>query len=388
MRSYVNETVKNIPYSGIRKFFDVANEIEGAISLGVGEPDFLTPWNIRAEAIKTIEKRRTAYTSNAGLPELRREISNYINNMIGVEYAPMEQVLVTVGASEAIDLFLRTVLNSGDEVLVVEPSYVSYTPCVLMAGGVPVIVNTKNENDFKVTKEDIENKITKKTKAIIISYPNNPTGAIMSYDELKEISELFIKHDILVISDEIYGELTYSDTPHASIAQVPNMYERTIIINGFSKAFSMTGWRLGYACGPKEVIAAMTKIHQYVIMCASTIAQYSGVEALKNNLDKVEEMKEEYNNRRRFMLKGFERIGLPCFEAKGAFYLFPSIKHTGLTSEEFCTRLLTEEKLAVVPGDAFGACGADHIRCSYAYSVDNLREALKRLESFLNKINV
>lgn len=386
MSQYLNKAVQSIPYSGIRKFFDVANEMEGAISLGVGEPDFYTPWTIRSEAIKTIEKRRTAYTSNAGLPELRYEISNYIKNMIDIEYSPENQVIVTVGASEAIDLFLRAVLDPGDEVLVVEPSYVSYTPCVILAGGVPVIVNTKNENDFKVTIEDLEDKITDKTKAAIISFPNNPTGAIMTYDELKAISELFIKHDILVISDEIYGELTYSDTTHASIAQVPNMLERTIIINGFSKAFSMTGWRLGYALGPKEIIGAMTKIHQYVIMCAGTIAQYSGVEALRNNLDKVEEMKEEYNYRRRFMLKGFEKIGLPCFKAEGAFYLFPSIKDTGLTSEEFCNRLLQEEKLAVVPGNAFGQCGESHIRCSYAYSLDNLREALVRMENFLKNI--
>lgn len=386
MSQYINETVQNIPYSGIRKFFDVANEIEGAISLGVGEPDFLTPWTVRAEAIKTLEKRRTAYTSNAGLPELRKEISKYIKNMINLEYSPIDQILVTVGASEAIDIFLRAVLDRGDEVLVIEPCYVSYTPCVLMAGGVPVVVNTKSENDFKVTRDDIESKITSKTKVAILSYPNNPTGAIMSYDELKNIADLFIKHDILVISDEIYSELTYSSEKHASIAQVPNMVERTLVINGFSKAFSMTGWRLGYALGPKEIIAAMTKIHQYVIMCASTIAQYSGVEALRNNLDKVEEMKEEYDNRRRFMLKGFEKIGLPCFTAKGAFYLFPSIKHTGLSSEEFCTRLLKEEKLAVVPGNAFGECGEGHIRCSYAYSVKNLGEALIRMEKFLKKI--
>lgn len=386
MSHYVNKLIQDIPYSGIRRFFDVANEIEGAISLGVGEPDFLTPWTVRAEAIKTLEKRRTAYTSNAGLPELRKEISKYIKNSIGVEYSPINEVLVTVGASEAIDLCLRAVLDRGDEVLVVEPCYVSYTPCVLMAGGIPVIVNTKSENDFKVTKKDIESKITSKTKVILLSYPNNPTGATMSYDELKEISDLFIKHDILVISDEIYGELTYSDEKHASITQVPNMRERTILINGFSKAFSMTGWRLGYTLGPTEIIAAMTKIHQYVIMCASTVAQYSGIEALRNNLDKVEEMKNEYDNRRRFMLKGFEKIGLPCFSAKGAFYLFPSIKHTGLTSEEFCTRLLKEEKLAVIPGNAFGQSGEGHIRCSYAYSVENLREAIIRMEKFLKKL--
>ncbi|MFV0504030.1 MAG: aminotransferase class I/II-fold pyridoxal phosphate-dependent enzyme [Lachnospirales bacterium] len=383
--SYVNEKVRNIPYSEIRKFFDVAKSMEGVVSLGVGEPDFYTPWSIRQEAIKTLEKRRTAYTSNAGLLEFRYEIAKYLHNTIGVKYSHENEVMVTVGASEAIDVAFRTILDQGDEVLVVEPSYVSYRPCVILAGGVPVVIATKNENNFKLTAEEIKENITRKTKAIIISYPNNPTGAIMTKEDLEGIRDIIIEKDLVVISDEIYSELTYGKN-HVSISSLDGMRERTIVINGFSKAFSMTGWRLGYAAGPSDIISNMVKVHQYVIMCASTVAQYAGREALIGCMDKVYDMREEYNMRRRLMLKGFERMGLPCFEPEGAFYLFPSIKGLNMTSEEFCTELLTKEKLAIVPGNAFGDCGEGHIRCSYAYSIDNLREALVRLERFVNNL--
>ena len=384
MKNYIAETIKNLPYSGIRKFFDVAAEMKDVVSLGVGEPDFATPWNIREEAVFSLERRRTTYTSNAGLLELREEIGKYMLSNYDLKYNPGSQVLVTVGASEGIDIAMRALINPGDEILVVEPCFVSYTPCVVMAGGAAVTVPTTSENNFRVRASDIKAKITNKTKAIIMSYPNNPTGAILERENLEEIAELLRGLDIIVISDEIYSELTYGDNPHISIASMPGMYEKTIVLNGFSKAFAMTGWRLGYACGPEDIIAAMTKIHQYIIMCAPTTAQYGGIEALKNGKDSVEAMKKEYNARRRFMLGELKKISVDCFEALGAFYLFPSVKKFGMTSDEFCARLLYEQKLAVVPGTAFGECGEGYIRCSYAYSIDNIKEALSRLDKFIS----
>lgn len=383
--SLVAKHIDEIPYSGIRRFFDLANEVEGVISLGVGEPDFTTPWNCRDKAIYMIENGKTTYTSNAGLLELRKQISKYMKNSMNIKYSPENEILVTVGASESIDLALRSVICSGDEVLVVEPSFVSYKPCVLMCGGIPVVISTKAENDFKLKANEILEKITNKTKAIIISYPNNPTGAIMKKDELEEIANVLRDKNILIISDEIYSELTYSKEKHISIAEFDGMRKKTVVINGFSKAFAMTGWRLGFACGPSDIIGAMTKIHQYIIMCASTISQYAGIEALKNSLQNVENMKNEYNMRRRFMLNGFNEMGAKCFEALGAFYLFPSIKHTGLTSEQFCEKLLFEQKVAVVPGTAFGESGEGFIRCSYAYSIDEIKEALLRIRNFMKQ---
>lgn len=384
-KSYVTEKINNIPYSGIRKFFDIASEMENVISLGVGEPDFETPWTVRERAIYTLEKCRTVYTSNAGLLELREEISKYLKEKINVNYNCKNQVLVTVGASEGIDIALRAIINNGDEVLLPEPCFVSYKPCISMAGGVPVTIATKAENNFKVTPEDILNKITNKTKAIILSYPNNPTGAIMDKNDLEKISDILIENDIIVISDEIYSELTYGDNKHFSIASLDNMAERTIVLNGFSKAYAMTGWRLGYAAGPQEIIAAMTKIHQYIVMCAPTISQYSGIEAIRNCSENVQKMREEYDARRRVMIKGFRDMGLECFDALGAFYLFPCIKNTGFTSDEFCEKLLMEQKVAVVPGTAFGECGEGFIRCSYAYSISDINKALEYIYKFVQK---
>lgn len=383
MNSFVAKTVRDLPYSGIRKFFDVASEMEDVVSLGVGEPDFITPWHIREEAIFSLERRRTMYTSNAGMPELRNEISRYMSAQFGLNYHPGTQVLVTVGASEGIDVALRAIVNPGDEVLVVEPCFVSYQPCVTMAGGVPVSVPTHAGNGFRVTADDIESRITPKTKAVMLCYPNNPTGAILEREGLEGIAELLRERDIVVISDEIYAELTYGDISHTSIASLPGMYEKTIVLNGFSKAFAMTGWRLGFACGPDELIAAMTKIHQYIIMCAPTTAQYGGIEALRNGAASVVAMRKEYDARRRYLLDALRQMGIDCFEARGAFYLFPSISRFGLTSEEFCGKLLQEQRLAVVPGTAFGNCGEGHIRCSYAYSIDNIKKALSRLREFV-----
>ena len=383
MKSLVNQTIRDLPTSGIRKFFDIAAEMKGVISLGVGEPDFVTPWRIREEAIFSLEQRRTVYTANAGLPELREEISRYMSSRFGLQYSPDKQVLVTVGASEGIDLAIRAVVEPGDEVLVVEPCFVSYKPCVVMAGGVPVSVPTSAANGFRVTAAEIEEKITPKTKAIMLSYPNNPTGAVLDPAEVASLAALLRQHDIAVISDEIYAELTYGDTPHTSIASLPGMYEKTIVLNGFSKAFSMTGWRLGYACGCEEIIAAMNKIHQYIIMCAPTTAQYGGLEALRNGAQSVGQMRKEYDARRRYMLDELHGMGLDCAEARGAFYLFPSIQKFGMPAEEFCGRLLQEQRLAVVPGTAFGACGEGHFRCAYAYSIDNIKEALDRLRKFI-----
>ncbi|MCL2351886.1 MAG: aminotransferase class I/II-fold pyridoxal phosphate-dependent enzyme [Firmicutes bacterium] len=391
-KGFVAQKIADLPFSGIRRFYDIADEIEGAISLGVGEPDFLTPWNIREEAIFRLERGGTSYTSNAGLPELRREIAAYIRKF-GTEYDPKTQVLVTIGASEAIDVALRAVTEPGDEILIVEPCYVSYKACIIMAGGVPVVISPKPENDFRLLPEEITAKLTPRTKALIMGYPNNPTGAVMERADLERIAEVLREQDILVISDEIYAELTYGpvgreglgDAEHASIAALPGMYGKTLVINGFSKAFAMTGWRLGYACGPAELISAMTKIHQYVLMCASRNSQYAGLEALRNSHKSVAAMRREYDARRRVLLDGFREIGLPCFEPRGAFYTFPSIQKTGLSSEEFCEKLLMSQKLAVVPGNAFGEAGEGFVRCSYAYSVESLKEALRRLKAFLRE---
>ena len=386
MKSFVADKIKELPYSGIRKFFDVASEMKDVVSLGVGEPDFVTPWHIREEAIFSLEQRHTMYTSNAGMPELRNEISRYMSGQYGLQYDPGTQVLVTVGASEGIDVALRAVINPGDEVLVVEPCFVSYKPCVLMAGGVPVSISTTAENGFRVTAGDIESQITQKTKAIIISYPNNPTGAVMENEDLEAIAVLLRKHDIVVISDEIYAELTYGDIHHTSIASLPEMYDKTIVLNGFSKAFAMTGWRLGYVCASEELIAAMTKIHQYIIMCAPTVAQYGGIEALRKGRAGVLAMKKEYDARRRFMLGELQNMGIDCFEAKGAFYLFPDIRKFGIKSDEFCAKLLREQRLATIPGTAFGESGEGHIRCSYAYSIESIKEALLKLEKFIKTL--
>lgn len=384
--SLVANHIKNIPYSGIRKFFDIASEVEGVISLGVGEPDFNTPWACTEKAIYMLEQGKTTYTSNTGLLELRKEISKYIKNTINLEYCPKSEILVTVGASEGIDLALRAVVCPKDEVLVVEPCFVSYKPCITMCGGVPVVVNTKQENNFKVTPEDILEKLTDKTKAIILSYPNNPTGAIMEKEDLKKIADILKDKNILIISDEIYSELTYEGKKHVSIAELDGMAEKTVVLNGFSKSFAMTGWRLGFALGPKDIIASMTKIHQYIIMCAPTMSQYAGLEALTSCIENVDKMRKEYNMRRKFMLNGFREMGLECFEALGAFYLFPSIKSTGLMSDEFCSRLVYEKKVAVVPGTAFGQCGEGFVRCSYAYSIEEIKEALSRISSFLKDL--
>jgi len=386
MKCFVSQQIKDLPLSGIRRFFDVAAEMKGVVSLGVGEPDFPTPWHIREEAVYSIERRHTMYTSNAGMPELRREISRYMSSRYGLEYSPHTQALVTVGASEGIDVSLRAITDPGDEVLVVEPCFVSYKPCVSMAGGTPVPVPTSAASGFRVTAGDIEPLITDKTKAIMISYPNNPTGAILELGDLEKIAELVVEHDLLVISDEVYAELTYGGIEHTSIASLPGMLERTIVLNGFSKAFAMTGWRLGYACGPEEIIAAMTKVHQYVVMCAPTTAQHAGIEALRNGIPGVLSMKKEYDRRRVFMLDELRRLGIECFEARGAFYLFPSIGQFGLSSEDFCGRLLREQKLAMVPGTAFGECGEGFVRCSYAYSIDDIKEALARLAGFLKSM--
>lgn len=386
-KQYIAKSIEKMPTSGIRKFFDVVSTMEGVISLGVGEPDFETPWHVREEAITSIEKGKTAYTSNQGMIPLREAIADYLYEKYDIKYDAEKEVLITVGASEGIDLALRAICEIGDEVLVVEPSYVSYKPCVVMAGGVPVPLTTKEENDFRLTVSDIEEKITDKTKAIILPYPNNPTGAIMEKKDLEAISDIIIKNDLVVISDEIYGELTYG-RKHVSIASLPGMHERTIVLNGFSKAFAMTGWRLGYAAAPKPFIKQMTKIHQYIIMCAPTMSQYAGLEALtsEEREEDIYIMREAYDERRRVMVDGFRNMGLSCFEPMGAFYVFPCIKSTGLTSEEFCERLLYEENVAVVPGTAFGECGEGFIRCSYAYSIESIKGALERIEKFVKRI--
>lgn len=385
MRNFLSDKVVQIQPSGIRKFFDIVSEMKDAISLGVGEPDFDTPWHIREEGIYSLERGRTFYTSNAGLKELKIEICNYLQRKIGLSYNHNKDVVVTVGGSEAIDIALRAVLNPGDEVLIPQPSYVSYLPCTILADGVPVVIELKAENQFKLTKQELLDAITEKTKVLILPFPNNPTGAIMTGEELEEIRTVLIEKDILVISDEIYSELTY-EGDHVSIASLPGMKERTIVINGFSKSYAMTGWRLGYAAGPSNIIEQMIKIHQFAIMCAPTTSQYAAISALKNGDKDVEHMREAYNQRRRYLIHEFERLGFECFEPNGAFYVFPSIKKFGMSSEEFATRLLEEEKVAIVPGTAFGECGEGFLRVSYAYSLEDLKEALARIESFVQKL--
>lgn len=385
MRNPLSKQITEIQPSGIRKFFDVVNEMKDAISLGVGEPDFDTPWRIREEGIYSLEKGRTFYTSNAGLQELKEEICKYLQRKIHVTYDPKHETLVTVGGSEAIDIGLRAMLDPGDEVLIPQPSYVSYLPCTILAGGVPVVIPLKNENEFKLTKEELEAAITPKTKLLVLPFPNNPTGAIMTKEELEPIAEVVKEHDLYVMSDEIYSELTYKEK-HCSIASLPGMRERTLVINGFSKGFAMTGWRLGYVCGPQIILEQMLKIHQYAIMCAPTNSQYAAVEALRNCEDEVDKMREAYNQRRRYLMSEFKRMGIECFEPYGAFYIFPSIKEFGMSSEEFATRFLEEEKVAVVPGTAFGDCGEGFLRISYAYSLEDLKVALGRLEDFIRRL--
>lgn len=385
MRNPLSDQVVALKPSGIRKFFDIVSEMKDAISLGVGEPDFDTPWHIRDEGIYALERGRTFYTSNAGLKELRQEVCNYLKRKQGIEYAWDKEVVITVGGSEAIDIGLRAMINPGDEVIIPQPSYVSYEPCAILAGAKPVILNLKAENEFRLTAGELEEAITDKTKVLILPYPNNPTGAIMEQKDLEAIAQVIIKHDIFVMSDEIYSELTYKDR-HVSIASLPGMRERTILINGFSKAYAMTGWRLGYACGPHAIIQQMTKIHQFAIMCAPTTSQYAAVEALKNGDADVEEMKLSYNQRRRFLLNAFEEMGLECFEPFGAFYVFPCIKEFGMTSDEFANAFLEAEKVAAVPGTAFGDSGEGFLRISYAYSLDTLREAMTRLSRFIGKL--
>ena len=378
----LSKTVVDIKPSGIRKFFDIANTMDDVISLGVGEPDFRTPYKIRAYGIRSLDKGYTRYTANSGMSDLLSEISRYVDRKYNVSYNPCNEILVTVGGSEAIDASIRALVNPGDEVIIPSPSYVCYEPITRLAGGVPVIINTKAENDFKLTAEELKSKITDKTKALILPYPSNPTGAVMERDDLIKIAEVLRDTNIMVISDEIYAELTFG-IKHTSIASIPEMKERTILVNGFSKAFSMTGWRLGYACGPKEVIKQITKVHQFAIMCAPTTSQYAAIEALRNCDDEVEAMREEYDTRRKIIVNGFNKIGLECREPKGAFYAFPSIKSTGLSSDEFCERLLYSKRVALVPGTAFGESGEGFVRASYCYSTEHIKTALSRIEEFL-----
>lgn len=385
MRNPLAKKVVEIEPSGIRKFFDVVNEMKDAISLGVGEPDFDTPWRIREEGIYSLEKGRTFYTSNSGLKELKEEICNYIQRKTSVVYDPKSEVVVTVGGSEGIDIAMRAMLDPGDEVLIPQPSYVSYLPCAVLAGGVPVVIPLQNKNEFKLTREELEAAITPRTKILVLPFPNNPTGSIMTREDLEPIAEVVKEHDLFVISDEIYSELSYQGE-HVSIAEFPGLRERTIMINGFSKGFAMTGWRLGYACGPAEIIEQMIKIHQFAIMCAPTNSQYAAIEGLRNCQPEVDEMREAYNQRRRFLMHEFRRIGLKCFEPYGAFYVFPDVSEFGMTSEEFATRFLEEERVAVVPGTAFGASGEGFIRISYAYSLEDLKVALGRLEKFIERL--
>ena len=385
MRNPLADKVADIPFSGIRKFFDIVSEMPDAISLGVGEPDFDTPWHIRDEGIYSLEKGRTFYTSNAGLKELKMEVANYLKRRQGLEYDYNKEILITVGGSEAIDIGMRVMLNPGEEVLVPQPSYVSYEPCVRLAGGVPVIINLKEENEFRLTAQELLDAITDKTKILVLPFPNNPTGAILEEKDLQEIAKVCVDKDIFVMADEIYAELTYKEK-HISIAQMPGMQERTILINGFSKAYAMTGWRLGYACGPADIIEQMLKVHQYAIMCAPTTSQYAAVEALKNGDEDVREMREAYNQRRRYLVHAFREMGLECIEPFGAFYIFPSIQEFGMSSDEFATRLLMEEKVAVVPGTAFGACGEGFLRISYAYSLENLKVAIGRIRNFIERL--
>ena len=385
MRNPLSQKVMSIKPSGIRKFFDIANEMDDVVSLGVGEPDFDTPWHIRDEGIYSLEKGRTFYTSNSGLKELREEISRYLKRRCDLTYDPVQEILVTVGGSEGIDIALRAMLDPGDEVLIPQPCYVSYLPCVTLADGVPVTIELKEENQFRLTKEELLEKITDKTKVLVLPFPNNPTGAVLRREDLEAIAEVVIEHDLFVLSDEIYSELTYGEE-HVSIASIPGMWERTLTINGFSKSFAMTGWRLGYICGPQTIVEQMTKIHQFAIMCAPTTSQYAAVQALRNGDADVARMRESYNQRRRYLMHAFKEMGLKCFEPFGAFYVFPCIKEFGMSSDEFAMKLLQEEHVAVVPGTAFGDCGEGFLRISYAYSLDALKVALERLERFITRL--
>ncbi len=387
MRNPVSKVAENMQPSGIRKFFDVVAEMPDAISLGVGEPDFDTPWHIREAGIYSLEKGRTFYTSNSGLMALREEVSKYYERKHGLSYDPRNEVFITVGGSEAIDMAIRAMVDPGDEIIIPEPCYVSYVPCAQLAGAVPVTIDLKEENEFRLTADELRAAITPKTKILMLAFPNNPTGAIMEKKDLEVIAEIILENDLYVISDEIYGELTYLGE-HTTIASLPGMRDRTIVINGFSKAYAMTGWRLGFVTGPKLILSQMLKLHQYAIMCAPTTSQYAGVEALRNGDDDIARMRESYNQRRRYLVKELNDMGLHCFEPFGAFYVFPSIKHLGITSDEFATRLLEEEKLAVVPGTAFGNCGEGFLRISYAYSLDELKEALSRIRRFVERLEV
>lgn len=384
MRNPLSSIIEEIQPSGIRKFFDVVSEMEDVISLGVGEPDFDTPWHIREEGIYSLEQGRTFYTSNAGLKELKEEISSYLQRRFGLHYRPKEEIMVTVGGSEAIDIAMRAMADPGDEVLIPQPCFVSYLPCAQLVHAKPVFIALKEENEFKLTKQELLDAITDKTKILVLPFPNNPTGSVMSYDDLKELVPVIIEKDLYVISDEIYAELTYSGN-HVSIASFPGMKERTVLINGFSKTYAMTGWRLGYACAPERILKQMLKIHQFAIMCAPTTSQYAAVEALRNGDSDVELMRETYDQRRRFLVQALREMGLKCFEPFGAFYAFPSVKNLGMTSDEFAEKLLQEEKVAVVPGTAFGACGEGFLRISYAYSIEDLKIALERIERFVKK---
>lgn len=386
MRNPLSNKIQSIKPSGIRKFFDIVGSMEGAISLGVGEPDFDTPYFIRDEGIYSLEKGRTFYTSNSGLLELKEEINNYLERKIGIRYNPNTETIVTVGGSEGIDIALRAMLDPGDEVLIPQPSYVSYEPCTILAGGTPVIIELKAENAFKLTAEELLDKITDRTKVLVMPFPNNPTGSIMTREELEPIAKICVEKDLIVISDEIYCELTY-EGEHISIAGLDGMKERTILINGFSKSYAMTGWRLGYACGPELIISQMLKIHQFAIMCAPTTSQYAAISALRDGDEEVAKMRESYNQRRRYLLHRFEELGMQCFKPEGAFYVFPSIQRFGISSEEFATNLLNEEKVAVVPGTAFGDCGEGFLRISYAYSMEQLKEAMSRIERFVNRLD-
>lgn len=387
MRNPLSDKIVAIPPSGIRKFFDIVSEMKDAISLGVGEPDFDTPWHIREEGIYSLEKGRTFYTSNAGLRELKVEISQYLKRRFDVSYDADQEVMVTVGGSEAIDIAMRAMLNPGDEVLIPQPSYVSYVPCCVLADGVPVIIELEEKDEFRLTPEKILEKLTPKTKILVLPFPNNPTGSVMNRADLEGIANIIEEHDLFVISDEIYAELTYGEEEHVTITSLPGMKERTVLISGFSKAYAMTGWRLGYACAPEVILSQMVKIHQYAIMCAPTTSQYAAIEALRNGDEDVAHMRESYDQRRRYLIHAFKEMGLECFEPFGAFYMFPSIKRFGMTSEEFATRLLQEEKVAVVPGTAFGDCGEGFLRISYAYSLKNLKEALGRMERFVKRLD-
>lgn len=387
-QDFLSDKAKSIKPSGIRRFFDIAAEMDDVISLSIGEPDFQTPWHVRQAGILSLEKGKTWYTPNKGLSELRNEVSKFFSRKYRLDYSPESEILITVGGSEAIDLSLRTLLNNGDEVLIPQPSFVCYEPLVKMASGNPITIETKKENDFRLTPNDIIEHITPKTKVLILPFPNNPTGAVMREQHLKDIAKIINDYNLFVISDEIYSELTYGEERHVSIAQIDKMKERTIVINGFSKAYAMTGWRLGYALGPKEIISEMTKVHQYSIMSSPTTAQYAAIEALKNGDNDIEYMREQYDMRRRLLLDGLKNIGLECFEPEGAFYVFPSIKNTGLTSEEFCEKLLYSQHVAVVPGNAFGISGEGFIRISYSYSIKHINEALKRIKSFIDKLNI